>query len=76
LEQRVEPGRVLSTYPDVPEVAPRLARLVAAERDCCPLLDVDVSTDGGVSSVDLRYPAHAATLLVAVLAGEAPATRA
>ena len=70
VRRQVEAGRVVSRYPNRPEIAQWLARLVAAESDCCPFLDFDVHEHDGVIDVELRYPPQFAPMLTAVLGGD------
>jgi hypothetical protein len=67
LHRRVEPGRVLSTYPNGPEIARSLAQLVEAEKDCCPFLEFDIRETDSSIEVELRYPPEFAALLTSVL---------
>jgi MerR family transcriptional regulator, copper efflux regulator len=69
LRRRVEPGRVVTSYPNRPELAQRLTRLIAAERQCCPFLDFTVRHDEAVIAVELRYPPQFADMLATVLDG-------
>ena len=67
LHRRVEPGRVLSTYPSGPEIARSLAQLVEAEKDCCPFLEFDIRESDSTIEVELRYPPEFAATLASVL---------
>jgi hypothetical protein len=67
LHRRVEPGRVLSTYPNGPEIARSLAQLVEAEKDCCPFLEFEIRETDSTIEVELRYPPEFAALLASVL---------
>jgi hypothetical protein len=67
LHRRVEPGRVLSTYPNGPEIARSLAQLVEAEKDCCPFLEFDIRESDSTIEVELRYPPEFAAMLASVL---------
>src|SRR5919106_1609018 len=67
LDRRVEPGRVLSTYPKAPEIARSLARLVEAEKDCCPFLEFDVRESDSTIEVELRYPPEFGASLASLL---------
>ena len=67
LHRRVEPGRVLSTYPNGPEIARSLAQLVEAEKDCCPFLEFDIRENDSTIEVELRYPTEFAAVLASVL---------
>jgi MerR family transcriptional regulator, copper efflux regulator len=67
LHRRVEPGRVLSTYPNGPEIVRSLAQLVAAEKDCCPFLEFDIREGGSTIEVELRYPPGFAAMFASVL---------
>jgi hypothetical protein len=67
LHRRVEPGRVLSTYPNGPKVARSLAQLVEAEKDCCPFLEFDIRESDSTIEVELRYPPEFAAMLASVL---------
>jgi hypothetical protein len=67
LHRHVEPGRVLSTYPNGPEIARSLAQLVEAEKDCCPFLEFDIRESNSTIDVELRYPPEFAAALVSVL---------
>ena len=67
LHRRVEPGRVLSTYPNGPEIAKSLAQLVEAEKDCCPFLEFDIRESDSTIEVELRYPPEFAAMLASVL---------
>ena len=67
LHRRVEPGRVLSTYPNGPEIARSLAQLVEAEKDCCPFLEFDIRESDSTIEVELRYPPEFAATLASVI---------
>jgi hypothetical protein len=67
LHRRVEPGRVLGTYPNRPEIAQSLAQLVEAEKDCCPFLEFDIRESDSTIEVELRYPPEFAATLASVL---------
>jgi hypothetical protein len=67
LHRRVEPGRVLGTYPNRPEIAQSLAQLVEAEKDCCPFLEFDIRESDSTIEVELRYPPEFAATLAPVL---------
>jgi hypothetical protein len=67
LHRRVEPGRVLGTYPNRPEIARSLAQLVEAEKDCCPFLEFDIREGDSTIEVELRYPPEFAGTLASVL---------
>ena len=67
LHRRVEPGHVLTTYPNGPEVARSLAQLVEAEKDCCPFLEFDIRESDSTIEVELRYPPEFAATLASVL---------
>jgi hypothetical protein len=67
LDRRVEPGRVLSTYPNGPEIARSLAQLVEAEKDCCPFLEFVIREGDSTIEVELRYPPEFAATLASVL---------
>jgi hypothetical protein len=67
LDRRVEPGRVLSTYPKGLEIARSLAQLVEAEKDCCPFLEFDIRESDSTIEVELRYPPEFAATLASVL---------
>jgi hypothetical protein len=67
LQRRVEPGCVLSTYPNRPEIVQRLAELVEAEKECCPFLEFDIREGDSVIEVELRYPPEFAPMLASVL---------
>jgi MerR family transcriptional regulator, copper efflux regulator len=67
LHRRVEPGRVLSTFPNGPEIARSLAQLVEAENDCCPFLEFDIRESDSTIEVELRYPPEFAATLASVL---------
>jgi MerR family transcriptional regulator, copper efflux regulator len=67
LHRRVEPGRVLSTYPNAPEVARSLAQLAEAEKDCCPFLEFDIRESDSTIEVELRYPPEFAATLASLL---------
>jgi hypothetical protein len=67
LHREVEPGRVLSTYPNTPEIAGRVAELIDAEKECCPFLQFDVQRRDTLLQVELRYPPDFGPLLAAVL---------
>lgn len=77
LRRRVEADRVVNVYPNRPEIAQRLARLVAAEKDCCPFLDFGVRHDEEEITVVLRYPPQfGATVAALLAAGQRWATKA
>jgi hypothetical protein len=67
LDRRVEPGRVLSTYPNRPEIVRSLAQLVEAEKDCCPFLEFEIRECDSTIGVELRYPPELASTLASVL---------
>jgi hypothetical protein len=67
LHRRVEPGRVLSTYPNGPEIARSLAQLVEAEKDCCPFLEFEIRESESTIEVQLRYPPEFADTLASLL---------
>jgi hypothetical protein len=67
LHRRVEPGRVLGTYPNRPEIAQSLAQLVEGEKDCCPFLEFDIRESDSTIEVELRYPPEFAATLASVL---------
>jgi hypothetical protein len=67
LHRRVEPGRVLGTYPSGPEIARSLAQLVEAEKDCCPFLEFEIRESDSTIEVELRYPPEFAATLASVL---------
>jgi hypothetical protein len=67
LHRRVEPGRVLSTYPNRPEIAQGLAQLVEAEKHCCSFLEFDIREGDSTIEVELRYPPEFAATLASVL---------
>jgi hypothetical protein len=67
LHRRVEPGHVLSTYPNRPEIARNLAQLVGAEKDCCPFLEFEIRESDSTIEVELRYPPEFAATLASVL---------
>lgn len=67
LHRRVEPGRVLSIYPNAPEIARSLAQLVEAEKDCCPFLEFDIRESDSTIEVELRYPPEFAATLASLL---------
>jgi hypothetical protein len=67
LHRRVEPGHVLSTYPNEPEIARSLAQLVEAEKGCCPFLEFDLREGDSTIEVQLRYPPEFAAMLESVL---------
>ena len=56
LHRRVEPGRVLGTYPNRLEIARSVAQLVEAEKDCCPFLEFDIRERDSTMEVGLRHP--------------------
>jgi hypothetical protein len=67
LRRRVEPGRVVSTYPKAPQIARSLAQLVEAEKDCCPFLEFDIREGDSTIEVELRYPPELAATLASLL---------
>jgi hypothetical protein len=67
LHREIEPGRVLSTYPNNPHIARRFAELIDAEKECCRFLQFDVQQRDTLLHVELRYPPDFAPLLAAVL---------
>jgi MerR family copper efflux transcriptional regulator len=67
LHRRVEPGRVLSTYPNAPEIARSLVQLAEAEKDCCQFLEFDIRESDSTIEVELRYPPEFAAVLASVL---------
>jgi hypothetical protein len=56
LHREIGPGRVLSTYPNNPDIARGFAELIDAEKECCPFLQFDVQEHDTVLRVQLRYP--------------------
>ena len=56
LARTVSPGRVSATYPNDPGTVDRLTELIAAERDCCPFLRLELRERGDVLDVELAYP--------------------
>lgn len=73
LQHRIGGGRVVSAYPNRPDIAQRLARLVAAEKDCCPFLDIDVDHGDAVINVELGYPPQFAATVTGIFSDEAQA---
>jgi hypothetical protein len=71
LWRRLQPGLVVTAYPDRPEIKARLTQLVAAEKECCPFLAFDITPADGEIRVELRCPAEFVETLGLVLGGEA-----
>lgn len=69
LRRRVEPGRVITVFPNRADVARAVTRLAAAEAECCPFLEFDVREDGSELRVELRYPREFTETLAGFLAG-------
>lgn len=67
LRRRTAGGIVVTTYPDRPDVAAEVSRLVAAEGECCSFLSFEVREGEGTIEVELRFPpAFAATVASAL----------
>lgn len=67
-ERRPTPDGAHLRFRADPGVERRLRELVAAERECCPFLDLDLTARGGDLVLDVTAPPEASEIVEALFA--------
>lgn len=66
LSRRQEGERHVLRFSGEPRTRQRLEAIVAAERECCPFLDLDLNREGDQLALSIAAPAEAAAVAAAL----------
>jgi MerR family transcriptional regulator, copper efflux regulator len=65
--REIAKGRIVSTYPSDPGLLQQFRKLIAAEAECCPFMQFDITENDDHFLVELRVPEDMSVALAMML---------